>query len=313
MMLTRWNSASPSLLESIVCYADILGFRAMTERNLESGRGRQFLWSLKGSLSKAYKKVRDTGTLDEETPPIFDMKVFTDNIVVAYPRRNPDEDAEPELGSLMMLFAQVQAGLAADGFFLRGAIAAGRHYQDQDIAFGEALLEAVDLDKSGKPPRMVIAPSVEPLISLQLESYGDGPHAPHYDHLLEDPCDERLFVNYLSAAFEYFPDGLIDYQLLAAHKGSVLRGLRMNESNPEVLQKYTWIATYHNYVCRTFADRFPIRADVEGSPEEVAVSEEAQCALDYLVPNGATSTEQTPRPLNAQRLRKRLDARQFLT
>ena len=52
---------------------------------------------------------------------IFDMKVFTDNIVVAYPLRDPyHDDGEIELGTFLMLFARVQASLAADGFFLRG-------------------------------------------------------------------------------------------------------------------------------------------------------------------------------------------------
>ena len=134
------------------------------------------------------------------------MKVFTDNIVVAYPLLAPSRDrGEPELGTLLTLFAQVQASLAAVGFFLRGAIAFGDHYQDDDIAYGKALLCAVDLDKSGGSPRLVIASSVESLISEHLSWYGDGSWAPHHDLLPEDPRDGRLFVNYLEAAFEHFP------------------------------------------------------------------------------------------------------------
>ena len=152
-MSTRWDPESPSLLLAMVCYADILGFRDMTDRALESGEGTEFLRSIKHSLSAAYDKLRKAQTLDGMIPSMFDMKVFTDNIVVAYPLRNQVlVFGEYELGSLLMLFAQMQASLAADGFFLRGAIAAGEHYQDQDIAYGEALLEAVDLDKSGSPP-----------------------------------------------------------------------------------------------------------------------------------------------------------------
>ena len=174
-MPTTWNPESPSLAPSIVCYADILGFRNMTEQAIESGTEGEFLLRIKHSLAKAYDKVREWAKLRGDVHPIFDMKVFTDNIVVAHPLQNPSLDlGEPELGTLLMLFAQAQASLAADGFFLRGAIAEGRHYQDYDIAYGKALLEAVDPDKSGGPPRLVIASSVEHLIVRHLLAWYRG-------------------------------------------------------------------------------------------------------------------------------------------
>ena len=180
------------------------------------------------------------------------------------------------------------------------------HYQDDDIAYGEALLEAVDLDKSGTSPRLVIGPSVEALISKQLSSYDDNLWAPHYYQLLEDPRDERLFVNYLSATFEYFPDGPIDWWLLEKHKENVLEGLRKYEADPRVWRKYMWAAIYHNYVCETFADQFQGRGDGEVDPEEAAIGAEAQRVVDYLVPIKAPPEEWIPRQLNALRLRQRL-------
>ena len=290
----------------MVCYADILGFVAMTERALESGTGTEFLQRIKGSLATAYDKVHQTQTLDGMVPSIFDMKVFTDNIVVAYPVRDPNSVGEPELATLLMLFAQVQAGLAADGFFLRGGIAAGEHYQDEDIVYGDALLEAVRLDKSGGPPRLVIGQSVEPLILEHLSWYGGGP-APHYEELLEDPSDERLFVNYLKmVVFDDFPDGPIHCQLLSAHRENVLRGLQEHESDSQVRPKYEWLATYHNYVCRTFASRYPLPSNPETDPETVAARVGAQRSLEYLVPFDGLPLEKCPRPLDAQRLQQRL-------
>ena len=303
-MSTGWDPKAPSLQLAMVCYADILGFRSMTERAIASGGGTEFLGRIKQSLAAAYEEVRQTQTLDGMVPSIFDMKVFTDNIVVAYPLRNLSIDGgEPELGTLLMLFAEVQAGLAEDGFFLRGAITAGEHYQDDDIAYGEALLEAVDLDKSGGPPRLVIGSSVEPLISEHLAWYADG-SAPHLDALLEDPRDERLFVNYLDVAFDFFTDAGINHELLAAHRENVLKGLQEHEFNPQVRPKYEWLATYHNYVCRTFASRYPVQGHEDSDPEMGAASEQAQRALEYLIPQ--EEVDQFPRPLDAQRLQQRL-------
>ena len=100
--------------------------------------------------------------------------------------------------------------------------------------------------------------SVEYLISKHLPWYGGGP-APHYEELLEDPCDGRLFVNYLKrTVFDDFPDGPIHFQLLDAHRQNVLKGLQEHESNSQVRPKYEWLANYHNYVCHTFVRRYPL-------------------------------------------------------
>ena len=304
-MSTSWDPNSPLLVPAIVCYADILGFRDMTKHAFKLGKEKEFLRRIKRSLALAYDQVREVATLGGAVPPIFDLKVFTDNIVVASPLRDPSNDlGEPELGTLLTLFAHVQASLGADGFFLRGAITVGQHYQDQDIAYGDALLEAVDLNKSGEPPRLVIGSSLEPVIAEHLSWYRGG-WAPHHNQLLEDPCDGQLFVNYLRVAFEYFPDGPIDYQLLAAHRKRVRRGLMAHESDPRVRQKYEWVTTYHNYVCRSFADRFPVRGDEGANPEEMAIGAEARRALDHLIARKARPDEQFPRPLDARRLQQR--------
>ena len=116
-MSTGWDPEAPSLLRTIVCYADILGFRDLTRSAFESEEETEFLGRIKRSIDTAYGKVRTAATLDEELAlPTFDIKVFSDNIVVAYPLLAPMRDrGEPELVHLLMLFAEVQASLAAEG------------------------------------------------------------------------------------------------------------------------------------------------------------------------------------------------------
>ena len=303
MTSMTWDPESPSLRETILCYADILGFRARTERAINTGEEVEFLQEVKRSLSAAYEKFREAKRFDGEVLGLFDMKVFTDNIVVAYPLQDPGSDrGEPELFDLISIFAELQAGLAADGFLLRGAIATGRHYQDDDIAYGKALLEAVDLDKSGGSPRLVIAQSVERLILEHLSWYGRG-SAPHYEILLEDPSDGWLFVNYLEAAFWYFPEGPIYHEVLEAHSKNVRTGLWEHESNASVREKYEWVACYHNYVCSTFVARHSVQNLEEADDERMAYGDEAQHVLKYLVP---FEKQPGPRPLDAQRLQQRV-------
>lgn len=300
-----WDPNAPRLLPAIVCYADILGFRDKTEEAIRCDKGEEFLQRVKRSLSKAYQQVRDFSTRGGGEP-FLDMKVFTDNIVVGCPLRYPSEDlGEPELGSLLMLFGHVQSTLAADGFFLRGAITVGQHYQDQDVAYGDALLEAVDLNEAGKPPRLVIGTSLEPL-ATQMSWYGDRLWAPHYRRLLEDPNDSKLFVNYLGMAFAYYLDGPTDYQLLAGHGKEVRKGLKEHESHQSVRSKFLWLAAYHNFVCRNFTEEIPVLGDERDESEEKAITLEAQRGLDHLVSCGSDSNVQAPLRLDAQRLRDRL-------
>ena len=310
MTTSIWDPKCPTLSETLVCHADILGFRALTELAFEQGEATEFLRKIKVSIHSAYEGVRRAMTPGGVAPSIFDMKVYTDNIVVAYPIQDLEiELGERELGTILMLFSRVQLMLALDGFLLRGAISYGDHYQDNDIAYGRALLEAVDLDKTGGAPRLVIAPSAEPLIALQLTSYGPVESAPHYEELLEDPNDDRFFVNYLGLAFENFRDFGIDRTLIEAHRELVCSGLRDHASNARVRRKYEWLASYHNYVCRAFAE-WNLYSGPD--PEEMDFSDEAQTVLQYLVPfevNGLLP----PRPFDAERLQQHISAKQKST
>ena len=107
-MTTFWDPKSPSLRPTIVCYADLLGFRAQTEHAFRSGEGDDFLQRIKRSLDKAYGIVHDAKTAYGRLTSIFEMKVFTDNIVVAYPLHDSyKDDGEGELGTILMLFARL--------------------------------------------------------------------------------------------------------------------------------------------------------------------------------------------------------------
>ena len=116
----------------------------------------------------------------------------------------------------------------------------------------------------------------EPLILKHLLDYRSVEDTPHYGHLLEDPLDKQLFVNYLEPAFEFFPEDRIDYQLLSKHSEEVQKCLREHESNKPIRQKYEWVANYHNYVCRSFADRWLFQDDEETDLEVLGYSAEAQ-------------------------------------
>ena len=98
MTNVMWDPESPTLRETIVCYADILGFKEMTKHAFRCGKETDFLIRIKRALDLAHQDVRRFASPWGWSPPIFEMKLFTDNFLVACPIQDPQVSrGEPEL------------------------------------------------------------------------------------------------------------------------------------------------------------------------------------------------------------------------
>jgi len=153
---------------------------------------------------------------------------------------------------------------------------------DDDIVFGDALLQAVDQDKNGGPPRISLTSSAIEIVRHQLGFYGETSGAPHHDDLLED-ADGTIFLNYLGEAFYSFPDGGIFFELIEGHHRNILNGLKEYKGNPGVRAKFEWAARYHNFICNEFAERHPVPNDPDADELYAAACEEAQKLLEYVI------------------------------
>jgi len=272
----------PRMRLSVVCYADILGYGSLTQHALRNGLADDFLVRLHRALSSAHQRVRQRAEDMGEYAPLA-INVFTDNIVVGYPlSRAPLDNGEPEMSDTLGLFAEFQIGLAMEGFFVRGGVAYGRHYMDQDVVFGDALLEAVGLDAHGGPPRLVLAQSALHLVKQHFDSAFNIENSWYYDNLLVD-IDGAVFLDYLAQAFMAFPDGGVFLPVVEAHRDSVIAGLRNYRVEHGVFDKYRWAAGYHNFVCRDFTKRHPISHDPDEDEICGAAAVQAQRLLDYVI------------------------------
>ncbi|MFA5846270.1 MAG: hypothetical protein WC855_05160 [Thermodesulfovibrionales bacterium] len=276
------HSNPPIMLPSFVCYADILGYSHLSKEAIKSGNGLEFLRRVRHALSNAYERVREHSKLFGDDS-FYTVKVFTDNIVVGYPLRRPELGyGESELDNILSIFSEFQVGLSMEGFFLRGGIAFGEHYMDDDIVFGDALLQAVEQDKSGGPPCISLSPSAIEIVRSQLDFYDKTRWLPQYEDLLED-ADGTIFLNYLGEAFSVFPDGGIFFDLIKAHQLNIIKGLTDYRGNPGVRAKFEWAARYHNFVCQEFAERHPIPSNPDADELYAATCVEAQRLLDYKI------------------------------
>jgi len=277
------HSDQPQLQLSWVCYADILGYKQLTEDAINNGECQNFLNTLNEALSHSYNRIQRLLVNGEKA--IWAVKTFTDNIVIGYPARNADiNDGVPEFVSVLNIFMEFQAGLAMKGFFLRGGVAFGEHYMDEDIVFGEAFLEAVKQDRRGGPPCISLAPSAIERFK-KIADYYKYPHStPHYESLLKD-ADGSIYLNYLSEAIRDFPDFEIYFDLIKKHNKQIVRGLINYKAKPDIRAKYEWLARYHNFFCQEIYENYnsPSYNDHSNSEMQAVYAKETEKLLTYKI------------------------------
>ena len=185
--------------------------------------------------------------LPDSTPRRWALKTFTDSMVLAHPICWPGESGEPEFGHVVSDIALLQLGLANDGFFVRGGVAAGDLYIDDEIVFGVGLLDAYEAERQADVPRVVLASSAVALVERHLRYYASAEAAPQNDSLLVD-ADNHLFVNYLDSCWlDRTEPPMVEW--LGAHRDVVAERLNRHQSERRVWAKYAWVARYHNYIC----------------------------------------------------------------
>jgi len=251
----KGEDGEPELRLSVVCHADILGYRQQLAEAVKSDTERELFLTLAGAIDESYgflRKLADPNGFGDED--IYAVKVFSDNVAMGYPVSGRGGGMH-ELASALDLLSFMQSVMASHGFLIRGGLAIGNCYMDEDIVFGGAFLEAVEEDESGTPPRIVLARDTREIALRYLKRY-QVPIMPQEwgNYLLED-TDGSYFISYLDAAFSAFPDGGVFTELLEGHKKTVERGLQESVETSSVWSKYAWAARYHNFVCREFAER----------------------------------------------------------
>jgi hypothetical protein len=178
---------------------------------------------------------------------ILAAQAFTDNIVIGCPL-SLDDDGEAELGALVLSLRWYQLERVNRGFFVRGGIAVGELYVDEDIVFGDALIEAHRIESEvACDPRIVLSETIGPYLLRHAQSYSGPQEFPYNQTLLVD-ADGQLFVNYLGATFDEDPDGP-DLSAIKAHRESVTSMLDVHKASPAIWAKYAWAANYHNFIC----------------------------------------------------------------
>jgi hypothetical protein len=255
----------PQLRPSVAAFLDILGYKKYIEGVFRDGKGNEELARLRNALDVAQQFLKkETGRKNLARRYYADLQTkehhslrsdflvhsFTDDLVIGYPLVHGDA-----FGALVMVMFYIeyfQMELARQGYFIREAISIGDLYVDEDIIFGQALLEAYQAEQElAVYPRVILCRSAEePFRANPMLQDRSAP-----DVLIDS--DGRVFIDYLNETVMIaYPDFGPYTEFLEGHKNAVVAKLKEFSNKPRIRAKYEWTATYHNAFCSSYPDLF---------------------------------------------------------
>ena len=236
-----YRGAMPANYEEyIVTFLDILGFRELI-RSRSAEEVDQIIKLTRRHAADEEGEQRELG---------LRTVAFSDSVIRM---RKASETSGLHFELMDLLHAQ--AGLLSYGVLVRGGIALGKVFQEDDRIFGPAFVEAYELEsKVAVYPRVVVAPKL-----LGALVRGALPMA----HVLEDELgyvmetlavgDDGIYsIDYLRAFKweldepEHYPDFLAAHRKVVADMGATIRDGSGAPSSLEL--KANWLARYHNAV-----------------------------------------------------------------
>lgn len=270
-----------SYRSAIVSFIDVLGFREIVQNRPSS------------DIFKILRLIQETGAPAAESlvPKAFlerDLNqpktfAFSDSIVRVRPC-----DAGYSEGSLfheLISLVHMQAELANSGVFIRGGMSIGDIFFDASEIFGPALIRAYDLESQyANVPRIVIGPEVFQEFrrnrKLRAEHHNLADEIHYIKKLVRRGDDGMWFVDYLKAIYFEMDDPVSMYpEFLERHRDFIIKYAKGLSIQGRALQKYLWLAEYHNLICGQWGDD---AADLLITPEQLSGMEMLHEISEYI-------------------------------
>ena len=216
--------------DKLVAFLDILGFRKL-------------IWQHKSEALKSINFIDERiqyilNVLHENHGKTFSTKLFSDCICLSC------EYTFENLFYILYELALIQLYFSFEGIFLKGALSKGNHFENDRMIFSKGPMKAYELERDAIYPRIIIDKNLIDQIKDDNNSY-----YPTYigfkkqDLLIQCP-DGQFAVDYLNLLYE---EGIEQIDGLKNHKRSILMNVEQNHGNINVIEKYRWLAEYHNY------------------------------------------------------------------
>lgn len=229
----------------LCAFIDILGYKNLVETVDKSSNPMLFIKKLESLIQKgitSYIKFMNESPkkLCPDKSKEFNYEIFSDSIIITTSIEDDisEGDFTRKLICLCLILAEIQVESMQYGIIYRGGISIGNHYKSKNILFSKALVNAyLTESEEARYPRIVVDtihnednyltfPRVlETLLEAEL--------------LIKD--DNCYFVDYVYRLKRY------GYRYVEKHKKYIETNLVSNKETTKVLEKYIWLAEYHNY------------------------------------------------------------------
>lgn len=210
----------------IVAFVDLLGFKEMVQSD---PTGDVILPLVEQSIADGLFFAQ----LSRELVPELKYRIFSDNICFWIDLKY----GAIEVSLMLATLSEFQLRLALNGIFCRGGMAVGPHRASENVLYGPALVEAVELEKQAVHPRIVISDQV-------IARYPELLPVAAFYYQIHRLQDEKWFVNYLWGI--YFKDKEEGIRELAKHSAVIVQAMNKYGDIPRVRSKYEWARDYHN-------------------------------------------------------------------
>lgn len=233
--------------DRIVIYFDLLGFKYHIANSLdETGfvHVRNVIYHLANE-----KKVHDKRN-NEFGSDGLEISIFSDNAVLSIPLGD-------EFGNIYIIAMVefLQRELLELGYLVRGGMSVGKLYHKDNIVFGPALVEAVNIEQTTIYPRICFTTKTYEKIDTRLKKNGKYAYPNDikaFNELIMKYKDESLnefyYLDFLSQYGEFDePEYYLEYikkvkKIIEKEKTKII--------DSHTYDKYEWFETYLRNVCK---------------------------------------------------------------
>lgn len=157
-----------------VAYLDVLG----AEHFMKNDKQDKFLNDLN---SIYYDAISDVSFVSEVTNKDIQVKIFSDNILLAIKIDDNDDDLrQKKIEKIINLTGNIFNNALYHGYLLRGAITEGPFYKDDNniFVYGKALIDAVEMEENlAIYPRVIVQKSIQETLPQYFQECADGEFA----------------------------------------------------------------------------------------------------------------------------------------
>lgn len=226
--------------ERVVAFIDILGFKSHVNDSIKTDNSTNYENFIK--IQSALDLIIEIA--DTESPMNTNREVtqFSDSIIISFLINE-----KSEVFYTLIELLHLTMGLLGYGFVIRGCVVVGKCFHNKTRVFGPTIIQAIELEKEAKFPRIIIDKKV-----LEI---GCKNHSNHHSledelfylkHLVKKDDDDQWYLNYFSSALSEVDDESQQFSYIQSLESLIRSNLIKYCNDESVFYKYDWMKRKFN-------------------------------------------------------------------